>query len=61
MYGNDIGNDGILLVADGLQCNNTLAKLYVGECGLSVKGTVVYIRQSSKQFGHSSSCTVIFG
>ena len=42
MYGNDIGDDGILLVADGLQCNNTLTKLYVGECGLSVKGTLVY-------------------
>ena len=39
---NDIGDDGMLLVVDGLQCNNTLTKLDVGECGLSVKGTVVY-------------------
>ena len=42
MYSNDIGDDGILLVFDGLQCNNTLTKLNVAECGLSVKGTVVY-------------------
>ena len=42
MHGNMIGDNGILLVADGLQCNNTLTKLNVGECGLSVKGTVVY-------------------
>ena len=42
MYDNKIGNDGILLVANGLQCNNTLTKLNVGDCGLSVKGTVVY-------------------
>ena len=42
MCGNKIGDDGMLLVADGLQCNNTLTKLNVGLCGLSVKGTVVY-------------------
>ena len=42
MYRNDILDDGMLLVADGLQCNNTLTKLYVGRCGISVKGTVVY-------------------
>ena len=41
MGGNPIGDDGMSLVADGLQCNNTLTKLYVGECGFSVKGTVV--------------------
>ena len=38
MYGNDISDDGILLVVDGLQCNNTLTKLDVAACGLSVKG-----------------------
>ena len=42
MYDNEIDDDGMMLVADGLQCNNTLTKLDVGECGLSVKGTVVY-------------------
>ena len=42
MWGNQIGDDGMSSVADGLQCNNTLTKLDVGECGFSVKGTVVY-------------------
>ena len=44
MRGNEIGDDGILLIVDGLQCNNTLTKLSVGMCGLSVKGTVIYKR-----------------
>ena len=39
---NDIGDDGVSAVADGLQCNNTLTKLNVQVCGFSVKGTVVY-------------------
>ena len=39
---NQIGDDGISSVADGLQCNNTLTKLHVSGCGFSVKGTVVY-------------------
>ena len=41
---NKIDDDGMLLVADGLQCNNTLTTLKVGLCGLSAKGirTVVY-------------------
>ena len=42
MSRNKISDDGMLLVADGLQCNNTLTKLDVGSCALSVKGTVVY-------------------
>ena len=42
MNGNPIHDDGMSSVADGLQCNNTLTKLDVGRCGLSVKGTVVY-------------------
>ena len=42
MYGNDIGDDGMLLVVDGLQRNSKLTKLDIGGCGLSVKGTVVY-------------------
>ena len=51
MWRNPIGDDGVSSVADGLQCNNTLTKLYVDECGFSVKGTVV-LRQSSKSFGY---------
>ena len=42
MRDNDIYDDGMSSVADGLLCNNTLAKLSVGRCRFSVKGTVVY-------------------
>ena len=41
-YNLNVGDDGISSVAEGLKCNMTLTKLYVYECGLSVKGTVVY-------------------
>ena len=50
MYRNNISDDGILLIVQGLQCNSTLTKLDVEECRLSVKGTVVY----KTLFGHSS-------
>ena len=42
MGDNQIGDDGMSSVADGLQCNNTLTKLNVEDCEFSVKGTVVY-------------------
>ena len=42
MGNNAIGDDGMSSVADGLQYNKTLTKLYAGKCRLSVKGTVVY-------------------
>ena len=42
MGGNHIGDDGMSSVADGLQCNNTLTKLNVTECGFSVKGSYSY-------------------
>ena len=45
MRDNDIRDDGMLSVADGLQHNNTITKLDVSECKFSVKGsysTVVY-------------------
>ena len=42
MGGNDIGDDGMSSVADGLQHNNTLKMLYVSECKLSVKGSYSY-------------------
>jgi len=38
--GNDIGDDGISLMMDGLQQNKTLTKLAVWLCGLSTKGTI---------------------
>ena len=39
MWGNDIGDDGMSSVADGLQHNNTLKKLNVSEYEFSVKGS----------------------
>ena len=39
---NDIGDDGMLSVADGLQNNKTLTKLNVSECKFSVKGSYSY-------------------
>ena len=42
MGDNVIGDDGMLSVADGLQYNKSLKILDVQDCGLSVKGTVVY-------------------
>ena len=39
---NDIGDDGMSSLADGLQYNITLTKLNVQNCGVSVKGNVVY-------------------
>ena len=44
MGSNDIGDDGMSSIADGLQYNKSLTKLNVQKCGLSAKGTV---RQSS--------------
>ena len=57
---NDIGDNGMSSVADGLQYNKTLTKLNVERCRLSVKGTVVYKTEFkiiwSLQF--SCSCSV---
>ena len=39
---NVIGDDGMSSVADGLQHNNTLTKLYVRDCKFSVKGSCSY-------------------
>ena len=42
MRENDIGDDGMSSVADGLQHNNTLKELLVEECKFSVKGSYSY-------------------
>ena len=42
MENNDIGDDGISSVADGLQHNNTLTILNVSECEFSLKGIASY-------------------
>ena len=39
MRENDIGDDGMSSVVDGLQHNNTLTKLDVSRCKFSVKGS----------------------
>ena len=43
MGANDIGDDGMSSVFDGLQHNNTLTKLSVSMCKFSVKGSHNYI------------------
>ena len=47
---NDIGDDGMSSVVDGLQNNKSLTKLNVSWCGFSVKGSHNYI-------WHGISCT----
>ena len=39
---NQIGDNWISLITEGLQSNKMLTKLNVSECDLSVKGTVLY-------------------
>ena len=39
---NDIGDNGISVITEGLQSNKTLTKLNVSGCRFSVKGTVLY-------------------
>ena len=36
--GNEIGNDGMRLITEGLQYNNTLTKLHAERCDISVEG-----------------------
>ena len=42
MSWNDIDDDGMSLVVEGLQYNNTLTKLNVERCGFSGKGIELY-------------------
>ena len=39
---NDVGDEGISSVTEGLKHNKTLTNLDIASCGLSVKGTVLY-------------------
>ena len=39
---NQIGDNGISLITEGMQSNKMLTKLDVSSCDLSVKGTVLY-------------------
>ena len=38
---NDFGDDWIVVISEALQHNKSLTTLRVGQCGLSVKGTVL--------------------
>ena len=38
IIGNIIGNDGVKLITEGLQYNNTLIELDARSCGISVEG-----------------------
>ena len=42
VWGNQIGDNGISLITEGLQSNKMLTKLDVSQCDLSLKGTVLY-------------------
>ena len=43
MSSNDIGDDEMAVISEALQHNKSLTTLWVAECGLSVKGTVVCV------------------
>ena len=50
---NAIGDDGISVIVEQLQHTTTLTKLYVQQCGLSAKGTMVckvYISTDSEDY-----------
>ena len=38
---NEIANDGMAVISEALQNSKSLTKLYVYQCGLSVKGNVM--------------------
>ena len=50
MSNNDIGGDGMAVISEALQCNKSLTKLSVIECGLSVKGTVIVLANACQHF-----------
>ena len=39
---NKIGDDGVSMIAEGLQGNNSIASLMIGGCGITVKGIAPY-------------------
>ena len=40
---NNIGDEGMVIISEALQHNKSLTRLIVGECQLSVKGTVANV------------------
>jgi len=53
---NPIGDDGILLITEGLQCNKTLTNLQVSTCGLSVTGNMANIEGNMRVCVHVCVC-----
>ena len=41
--GNKIGDDGVRLITEGLQCNKIMIKLDASNCGFSVEGRQLFI------------------
>lgn len=41
---NDVGDDGIRVISETLQHNPSFIILRIGKCGLSAKGTIVWVR-----------------
>ena len=39
---NDIGDEGMAIISEALQHSKSLTKLGVAQCGLSVKGSVLW-------------------
>ena len=53
MSDNDIGDEGMAVISEAaLQHNKSLTALWVQECGLSVKGTVVCVIYNNKIFDY---------
>ena len=50
MGSNDIGDDGMSSIANGLQYNKSLTKLNIQNCGLSAKGKIEFKIICSLQF-----------
>ena len=48
---NDIRDDGMCSICEGLQHNHTLTSLSVRNCGFSVKGIVTYITKMYSNYG----------
>ena len=45
---NDINDDGMAVISEALQHDKSLTTLWVGQCGLSVKGTVLCIQVNNQ-------------
>ena len=60
MGSNDIGDDGMAVISEALQHNKSLTILWVGQCGLSVKGTVNYVASLNYHISNYYNCDLIY-